>query len=148
MVRQHYRRDVWLRASAAGMMLALSILHIEAQAAGDQALSAQAGDPVRGRAIAIGANQGNCIICHAMPVPELAPDAFGNIGPSLAGVGSRETLQTLRARIVNPQRLTPDTVMPAYFARNYYRVQARYAGKTILSAQDVEDVVAYLASLK
>ncbi|MGA2563951.1 MAG: sulfur oxidation c-type cytochrome SoxX [Steroidobacteraceae bacterium] len=93
-------------------------------------------------------NKGNCIICHAMPIPEIPTAAFGNIGPSLAGIGSRQSAQTLRQRIVDPKSLSADTIMPAYFATHLYRVQAPYAGKSILSAQEIEDVVAYLVSLK
>jgi sulfur-oxidizing protein SoxX len=136
MVRQHYRRNVWLKALAVGMMLPLG------------SVSGQPGDPVRGRAIAIDPDKGNCIICHVMPIPELPSDAFGNIGPSLVGVGSRQSVPVLRQRIVNPKALSADTIMPAYFATRLYRVQTAYVGKSILSAQEIEDVVAYLASLR
>jgi sulfur-oxidizing protein SoxX len=147
MVRQHYRRDVWLKALTVGMMLALSIVEL-AQGAMTQPLSGQPGDPARGRAITIDPNKGNCIICHVMPISELPSDAFGNIGPSLVGVGSRQSVVALRQRVADPRAFSADTVMPAYFATHLYRVQAPYVGKSILSAQEVEDVVAYLASLK
>jgi L-cysteine S-thiosulfotransferase len=148
MVRQHYRRHVWLIALAAGTLVPLSILRVEARDAMVQSLSGQPGDPERGRAIAIDPDRGNCIICHALPAPELPADAFGDVGPSLAGVGSRQSVPALRQHIVDPQVLSPDSVMPAYFVTTYTRVAAAYVGKSILSAQEVEDLVAYLASLK
>jgi sulfur-oxidizing protein SoxX len=133
----------------AGMLMPINIPPIEARDAMDQSLTGQAGDPVRGRAIASDARKGNCIICHAMPIPELSSDAFGNIGPSLAGIGSRLSAPELRQRIVDPRVLSPDTVMPPYFVTTgLTRVQTAYVGKTILSAQEVEDLLAYLASLK
>jgi L-cysteine S-thiosulfotransferase len=147
MVRQHYRRDVWLKALAVGALLWLSSAELSHSAMA-HSLSGQPGDPVRGRAIAVDPNKGNCIICHAMPIPEIPSAAFGNIGPSLAGIGSRQSAQTLRQRIVDPKSLSADTIMPAYFATHLYRVQAPYAGKSILSAQEIEDVVAYLVGLK
>jgi|ERR1700679_3163656 sulfur-oxidizing protein SoxX len=149
MVRQHYRRNVWLTIVAAGMVMPLGALRIDARDASDRSLTGRAGDALRGRAIATDARKGNCIICHAMPIPGLSADAFGDIGPSLAGVGSRRSVPELRQRIVDSRVLSPDTVMPAYFATTgLTRVHAAYVGKTILSAQEVEDLVAYLASLK
>jgi L-cysteine S-thiosulfotransferase len=133
----------------AGMLMPINIPQIEARDAMDQSLTGQAGDPVRGRAIASDPRKGNCIICHAMPIPELSSDAFGNIGPSLAGIGSRRSAPELRQRIVDPRVLSPDTVMPPYFVTTgLTRVQTAYVGKTILSAQELEDLLAYLASLK
>jgi L-cysteine S-thiosulfotransferase len=147
MVRQHYRRNVWLMVLA-GMMMPINVAKIEARDAMAQSLTGQAGDPARGKAVAADARKGNCIICHAMPIPELSSDAFGNIGPSLAGIGSRLSAPQLRQRIVDPRILSSATVMPPYFATTgLTRVQTAYVGRTILSAQDVEDLVAYLASL-
>jgi sulfur-oxidizing protein SoxX len=133
----------------AGMMMPINAANIEARDAMAQALTGQAGDPARGKAVAADARKGNCIICHSMPMPEFSADAFGNIGPSLAGIGSRLGAPQLRQRIVDPRILFADSVMPPYFATTgLTRVQTAYVGKTILSAQDVEDLVAYLASLK
>jgi L-cysteine S-thiosulfotransferase len=115
----------------------------------DQSLTGRAGDPARGMAIAADTRKGNCIICHAMPIPGVPPDAFGDLGPSLTGVGSRRSLPALRQRIVDARVLSPNTLMPAYFSTaGFTRVQVAYVNKTILSAQEVEDLVAYLASLK
>jgi L-cysteine S-thiosulfotransferase len=133
----------------AGMMVPINVPKIEARDAMPRSLTGQPGDPARGRAIATDARKGNCILCHAMPIPELSSDAFGNIGPSLAGIGSRLGAPELRQRIVDPRVLSPDTVMPPYFVTTgLTRVQTAYVGKTILSAREVEDVVAYLASLE
>jgi sulfur-oxidizing protein SoxX len=133
---------------AVGMTMPFVVSPGAAREAMDQSLSGVAGDPVRGRAIASDPHKGNCIICHAMPIPEISPSAFGDVGPSLAGVGSRQSVPALRQRIVDPRVVSPNTVMPAYFVTGFTRVQAAYAGRTILTAQEVEDLVAYLASLK
>jgi len=128
-------------------MLTLGIVQLS-HSATDRSLSGQPGDPMRGRSIAIDPSKGNCIICHVLPISELPTDAFGNIGPSLVGIGSRQSVRALRQRIVDPKSLSPDTIMPAYFATHLHRVQAPYVRRSILSAQEIEDVVAYLASLK
>ena len=133
----------------AGTMVPINVPKIEARDAMPQSLTGQPGDPARGKAVAADARKGNCIICHAMPMPEFSADAFGNIGPSLAGIGSRLGAPQLRQRIVDPRILFADSVMPPYFVTTgLTRVQTAYVGKTILSAQEVEDVVAYLASLE
>jgi len=112
-------------------------------------LTDQPGDPVRGKAVAVNADMGNCSICHHLPVPELPEGASGDIGPDLAGVASRLSIPELRQRVVNAKAIDPDTVMPAYHVTaGLTRVQARYAGKPILTAQQVEDLVAYLATLE
>jgi len=109
-------------------------------------LTAVPGDPARGPGIVRAANV-TCLICHHMPIPE-EPDQ-GAIGPDLAGVGSRMTQGELRLRLVNPKLLNPDTLMPAYYeTRGLYRVDTPYQGRTIYSAQDIEDVVAWLSSLR
>jgi sulfur-oxidizing protein SoxX len=110
-------------------------------------LTDQPGDPVRGEIIVRDARNATCLICHTMPIPD-EPDQ-GNIGPDLAGVGDRYTAAQLRLRLVDPKILNPYTVMPAYYSlRNLNRVQALYAGQTVYSAQDIEDVVAYLLTLR
>ncbi|MGE5503833.1 MAG: sulfur oxidation c-type cytochrome SoxX [Actinomycetota bacterium] len=102
------------------------------------------GDPARGRIAVI--KKGNCLACHIMPIPE-EPD-HGDVGPPLEGVGSRLTPAELRMRIVDPKVLNPDTIMPSFYKRDLNRVAKEWEGKTILDAQDVEDVVAYLSTLK
>ena len=109
-------------------------------------LTGRAGDPVRGERIVRDPDRATCLICHAMPI-EGEPDP-GNIGPALHGVASRYTAGELRLRLVDPKRLNPETVMPSYFARDgLHRVAPEYRGRSILSAGELEDVVAYLLTL-
>jgi len=104
------------------------------------------GDPARGREIA--ANIGNCLSCHMMPIPE--QPLHGTVGPPLYGVGARLTEGQLRLRIVDEQQLNPTTIMPGFYSdpRQANRVADDYWGKTFLTAQQVEDVVAYLKTIK
>ena len=104
------------------------------------------GDPVRGRAVVRDAGKASCLICHAMPIPE-EPD-HGGIGPSLAGIGSRASPGALRRRLVDPTADNPGSVMPAYHrVDGLERVLSRLRGQPIYTAQEIEDVVAYLATL-
>ena len=110
-------------------------------------LTDQPGDAERGRRVILDRAGGDCIICHAMPLPQRP--FHGNVGPPLDGVGSRYTAEALRLRIVDPKILNPETVMPAYYkVEGLHRVLERYRGKPILTAQQVEDVVAYLLTLQ
>jgi len=106
-----------------------------------------AGDPERGRAIVANRQVGLCLLCHKGPFPE---ERFqGDLAPDLSGVGARLTEAEIRARIVDPSRANPDTIMPAYLKiEGLVRVAPSFRGKTILSAEQIDDVVAYLASLK
>lgn len=108
---------------------------------------AAAGDPARGRAIVANRQVGLCLLCHTGPIPE---ERFqGNLAPDLAGAGDRSTPAQLRLRIADASRLNPDTIMPSYFkVEGLSRVADAYQGKPILTAQQVEDVVAYLQTLK
>ncbi len=105
------------------------------------------GDAARGRAIVASRQVGLCLLCHAGPIPE---ERFqGNLAPDLAGAGGRWTAGQLRLRMVDPRRLNPQTVMPAYQRTDgLTRVGSAWQGKPLLSAQQVEDVVAYLVTLK
>ena len=100
-----------------------------------------AGDPGRGLAV-VTRQSSTCVLCHAGPWPN--PHLQGNIGPDLRGVGSRLTPDALRTRIAVGD---PDGVMPAFGAVGGVRVGAAWAGRPILSAAEIEDVVAYLATL-
>jgi sulfur-oxidizing protein SoxX len=105
------------------------------------------GDVARGRAIVTDRQQGLCVLCHSGPFPEAAFQ--GNLAPSLAGAGARWSAGQLRLRIVDASRLNPNTIMPPYYRIDgLTRVAPSYAGKPILSAQQIEDVVAFLASLR
>lgn len=120
-----------------------------AQPAIDTPLSDRPGDAARGKAVAVNSDLGNCIICHRIPIAEVPDGAFGDIGPDLAHVGARLSAAELRQRIVDPKQIDPDTVMPAYFVKNgLTRVQPQYQGKTILTAQQIEDLIAFLETLK
>jgi sulfur-oxidizing protein SoxX len=110
-------------------------------------LTGKIGDPVNGKKLATNRKKGNCLACHSMPIPEQA--FHGNIGPSLKGISNRYSEGELRLRIVNPKVLNSETIMPAFYkADGFNRVMKKFAGKTIISAQEVEDIVAYLMMLK
>jgi sulfur-oxidizing protein SoxX len=105
------------------------------------------GDAQRGRAIVASRQAGLCLLCHSAPVPE---ERFqGDLAPDLAGAGARYTEAQLRLRVVDPRRVNPASFMPAFHAANNpSRIGAQWAGKPILGAQQVEDVVAWLATLR
>jgi sulfur-oxidizing protein SoxX len=104
------------------------------------------GDPARGRAIVVN-RQSTCLLCHSGPFPE---ERFqGNLAPDLKGVGSRWSEGQLRLRMVDSTRLNPHTIMPPFYrVEGLARVGRSWDGLPILSAAQVEDVVAYLATLK
>ena len=106
------------------------------------------GDAQRGRQIVIDSHRGSCLTCHVMPIEE--EEFHGNIGPSLIGIGSRLSEGELRLRVVDEKQINPDTIMPGYYRNPEYftLVMDEYEGKTFLTAQEVEDVVAYLLTLK
>jgi sulfur-oxidizing protein SoxX len=106
------------------------------------------GNAERGRAIASDGSRGNCLACHLLPIPE--EEYFGNLGPPLAGIGARQSVGMIRLHVVDQSRFNPETVMPGYYRppQQLNRVTPGLKGKTWLNAQEVEDVVAYLASLK
>lgn len=106
------------------------------------------GDAERGRMIVIDRSKGNCLACHRMPIPE--EEFHGTVGPSLIGVASRLNEGQLRLRVVDEKQLNPSTIMPGYYRDPdlFNQVLEAYAGRTVLSAQEVEDVVAYLLTLK
>ena len=114
----------------------------------DDPLGGLKGDAVRGKQLSIAADKGSCLVCHEIPIPE---ESFhGNIGPSLIGIASRLTEGELRLRVVDEKQINPETVMPGYYRhpRHFNLVAEDYEGKTFLTAQEVEDVVAYLLTLK
>ena len=112
-----------------------------------KSLTGKPGDAKKGRATAIHRKKGNCLACHQMPIKE--QQFHGNIGPELEGIGSLYSAGELRLRIVNSKIINPDTIMPAFYRKDgYNRVLKKFKDKTILSAQQVEDIVAYLLTLK
>jgi L-cysteine S-thiosulfotransferase len=110
-------------------------------------LEGRVGDPTRGQAVVRDRESGNCLICHSIPVPQ---ELFqGEIAPPLAGVGARLSPGQLRLRVVDPTRLNPYAIMPAYHrVDSLQRVDVRWAGRPVLDAQAIEDVVAYLSTLR
>jgi len=109
-------------------------------------LTAQPGDPERGRHLAYARDSGDCTICHAMPLPQR--EFHGTIGPPLDGIGRRATAGVLRLRLVDPKVLNPATIMPAYYkVEGLFHVLDRYRDKPLLAAQDIEDILAYLLTL-
>jgi sulfur-oxidizing protein SoxX len=110
-------------------------------------LASQPGDPSRGRVIVLSRQSGLCILCHSGPFPE---ERFqGNMAPDLGASAQRLTASQLRARIVDASVFNPETIMPTYYSyAGLKRVASGYASKTILTGQEIEDVVAFLVSLK
>jgi sulfur-oxidizing protein SoxX len=114
----------------------------------EQPLCNLSGDPERGRALAADSHAGNCLACHQMPIPE---ESFhGTLGPPLDRVGARYTAAQIRLRIVDEQQINPMTIMPGFYRdpKLANRMADEFWGKTFLTAQQVEDLVAYLVTLK
>jgi sulfur-oxidizing protein SoxX len=111
------------------------------------ALSPNPGNPIKGRAIVISRQTGLCILCHSGPFPE---ERFqGNLAPDLRLSVANLSVGQLRARLVDPARSNPNTIMPAYFRIDHLqRVAPQFAGKTVLTGQEIEDVLAYLLTIK
>jgi len=109
-------------------------------------LTGTSGDAARGRALAV-ARSSTCILCHSGPFPE---EKFqGDLAPNLAGSGSRWSEGQLRLRLVDASSLNAATIMPSYYrVDGLNRVGAAWRGKPILSAEQIEDLVVYLASLR
>ena len=112
-----------------------------------ESLTGAKGDPARGRAIVANRQVGLCLLCHSGPFPE---ERFqGNLAPDLRGAGKRWSEGQLRLRIVDSSRINPATIMPAYHrTEGLVRVAPAWRGKTILSAEQIEDVVAFLMTLR
>ncbi len=110
-------------------------------------LSGAKGDAARGRAIVVNRQLGLCLLCHSGPFPE---ERFqGNLGPDLNGIGARLSEGQIRLRVADPGRLNPATLMPAYFrSEGLTRVAPAFQGKSVLTAKQIEDVVAFLTTLK
>jgi sulfur-oxidizing protein SoxX len=118
-----------------------------AQDAVPASLTGQPGDPARGRVLVADRQRGLCLLCHSGPIPE---ERFqGNLAPDLAGAGSRWSEGQLRLRLIDSRRLNPDSIMPSYYrTEGLHRVGPAFQGRTVLSAQEIEDVVAYLLMLR
>jgi sulfur-oxidizing protein SoxX len=111
-----------------------------------ESLTGAPGDAARGRALVL-ERSSTCILCHSGPFPETKFQ--GDLAPSLAGAGSRWQSGELRLRLVDASRLNPATIMPSYYqVDGLVRVGPAWRGKPILSADQIEDIVTYLASLR
>jgi sulfur-oxidizing protein SoxX len=110
-------------------------------------LTGAKGDPARGREIVVNRQVGLCLLCHSGPFPE---EKFqGTLAPDLKGAGLRSSEGQLRLRIVDASRFKPDTIMPPYYRTDgLARVAPAFRGKPVLSAEQIEDVVAYLTTLR
>ena len=111
-----------------------------------ESLSVEPGDPLRGRAIVASRQTGLCLLCHSGPFPE---ERFqGNLAPELKVSVARLNVSQLRARIVNAAHFNPQTIMPSYYQTSHLnRVAPKFAGQTLLSGQEIEDVIAFLVTL-
>jgi sulfur-oxidizing protein SoxX len=111
-----------------------------------QSLTSSPGDAARGRALVLD-RASTCILCHSGPFPETRFQ--GDLAPNLAGSGNRWSTSQLRLRLVDASRLNPATIMPSYYRIDgLSRVGSSWRGKPILSAEQIEDIVAYLATLR
>ena len=110
-------------------------------------LTGSPGDPARGRAIVVNRFVGLCLLCHSGPFPE---ERFqGDLAPDMRGAGARWSEGQLRLRMVDSSRLNPATIMPIYHrTEGFARVAPAFRGKPVLTAEQIEDVVAFLATLK
>ena len=110
-----------------------------------KALTDQPGDAARGRRLAFDRQKGGCLNCHAVP----GVNSPGDLGPDLAGVAGRYPVAALRLRLVDPRRIDQDARMPGFYRLDgLTRVAASFEGKPLLQAQEIEDVLAFLETLK
>jgi len=132
---------------AAGCAMGAAIGVASGQDSIPASLTGGKGDPTRGRAIVTNRQLGLCLLCHSGPFPE---ERFqGNLAPDLGGTGKRWSEGQLRLRIVDSSRINAATIMPAYHrVDGLTRVAPAWRDKPILTAEQIEDVVAFLTTLK
>jgi L-cysteine S-thiosulfotransferase len=114
-----------------------------------QSLTDKDGDAANGALLVQQRHKSLCVLCHAGPFPD--PHLQGTIAPDLTGIGSRLSAAQLRLRVVDMKRLNPNSIMPSYGVTAHgedARIAREWRDKPILSAQEIEDLVAYLATLK
>lgn len=112
-----------------------------------RSLTGKPGDASRGRAVVANRQKGLCLLCHTGPIAE---ERFqGNLAPPLDGAGARSNEGQLRLRLVDSKRLNSTSIMPAYYQTDgLNRVGGAWQGKPVLSAEEIEDVIAYLKTLR
>ena len=112
-----------------------------------RSLTGRPGDAENGRRLVMDRHRSLCVLCHAAPLPD--PHLHGTLAPTLAGAGSRLNEGQIRLRIADMKRLVPDSIMPAYYRTDgLARVAASFRDRPILTAEEIEDVVAFLVTLK
>ena len=138
---------LWLTAPGAGSAQEALRPYAVVGDAIPASLTGSPGDPARGRAIVTNRLVGLCLLCHSGPFPE---ERFqGDLAPDLRGAAARSSEGQLRLRMVDSRRLNPDTIMPIYYrTEGFTRVAPAFRGKPVLTAEQIEDVVAFLATLK
>lgn len=141
------RRRTGLRAAVVAAALFANLAVHASDDAVDTPLTDVPGDAARGRAIVVNRQLGLCLLCHSGPFAE---ERFqGNLAPDLGGAGARWSEGQLRRRLVDGRRVNPQTIMPSYRrSEGLERVGAAWRDQTVLSAQQVEDVVAFLRTLR
>jgi sulfur-oxidizing protein SoxX len=111
-----------------------------------ESLTGSPGDPAQGRKLVLDRST-TCILCHSGPFPET--QFQGDLAPNLSGGGTRWSVSQLRLRLVDASHFNPETIMPSYYRIDgLERVGKNWAGKPILTPAQIEDIVAYLATLR
>ena len=129
------------------VLVALLLMTAAASAQDLGSLTEQPGDATRGREIVKNRQVGLCLLCHTGPFPD--ERFMGNLAPDMSGAGSRWSESQLRARIVDARQFNPDTIMPPYHSiKGLEHVGPSFRGKPLLTAEQVEDVVAFLMTLR
>jgi sulfur-oxidizing protein SoxX len=111
-----------------------------------ESLTGTPGDAVQGRKLVLDRST-TCILCHSGPFPETRFQ--GDLAPDLTGSGTRWSVSQLRLRLVDASHFKADTIMPSYYRIDgLVRVGKSWTGKPILNEAQIEDIVAYLATLR
>ncbi len=149
-----------MRRSIYGTIAALTLLATQPQSSWAQGLrpfsvvddaipdplTGSKGDPGRGRAIIVDRQRGLCLLCHSGPFPEQRFQ--GTLAPDLRGTGARWSEGQLRLKVVDSRRLNPATIMPPYYSTGgLTRVGRAWLDRPVLTAEQIEDVVAFLTTL-
>lgn len=138
----------WLSLVVISFVLANSVSPTGAIAnVWDVPLSTQSPSVERGERIVKDADKASCLLCHS--IAQVNDPFQGNIGPDLSDIGIRSNASSLRFRLMFPQQINPQSPMPSYFATDHnLQTEAQYQNKSVYTAQEVEDVIAFLLTLK